>query len=68
MTATLSNGGFQRRRASRTTSVPTIQGIPKLAATLGSSGEFRNSMRQPAKVLRFVNRLAFISSKSKFLA
>jgi hypothetical protein len=60
----LSDGGFQRRRACRTTSIPSIQGTPKLAATLGSSGAVRISIRPPAKVEPFVNRVAFISSKS----
>jgi hypothetical protein len=43
-------------------------GIPKLAATLGSSGAVRILIRPPAKVEPFVNRVASISSKSKFPA
>jgi hypothetical protein len=66
MTAALNDGGFQRRRPSRATSAPSIQGTPKLAATLGSSGAVRNSIGPPAKVEPFVNPVASISSKSTF--
>jgi hypothetical protein len=67
--AALSDGGFQRPRAPRVTSAPSIQRIPELAATIGSSGAVRNSIRtQPEKVWPFVNRAASISSKSKFPA
>jgi hypothetical protein len=68
MTGALSDGGFQQRRASRIMSAPSIQDTPKLAATLGSSGAVRNSIGPPAKVELFVNRVASIASKSKFLA
>jgi hypothetical protein len=47
---------------------PSIQEIPKLTATLGSAGAVRNSIHPPAKVWPFVNRVASVSSKSKFPA
>jgi hypothetical protein len=40
MIAVLTDGGFQRRRASCATGAPSIQGIPKLVATLGPSRRF----------------------------
>jgi hypothetical protein len=40
MTAALIDSGFQRRRAPRAMSVPPIQGISKLAITLGPPREF----------------------------
>jgi hypothetical protein len=66
MGAALNDGRFQRGSASRTTSVPSIQRIPKLAATLGSSGAVRNSIHPPGKAWPFLNQPASISSKSKF--
>jgi hypothetical protein len=44
MTSALSDDGFQRSRAPRALSTPSIHGIPKLGATLGSSGAARNSI------------------------
>jgi hypothetical protein len=65
MTAALSDGGFQGRRALH---APSIQGIPKLVAPLGSSGALRTSIRPPVKAWPFENWVPSISSKSKFLA
>jgi hypothetical protein len=44
MTAALSDGGFERHRATR---APSIQGIPKLAPTLGLSAAVQNSILSP---------------------
>jgi hypothetical protein len=46
---------------------PSIEGIPQLAATLGSSGAVQNSIRLPARESQAVREPGgSISSKSKF--
>jgi hypothetical protein len=45
MSAVLSDGGFQRRRAFRAMDAPSIQGIPKLAAGLAIHSGSKHSNR-----------------------
>jgi hypothetical protein len=53
MTAALSDGGFQRRRAPRAPSAPLIHGIQTLTATLGSSGAVWNSICPPTRPRKY---------------